>query len=157
MMWKNFFEDIIKRYYEKYREIFWYLVCGAGTTVVNLISFWCFGKLLHLPTVLSTCGAWILSVSFAYLTNRTFVFQSKHHSAQEILREIGTFFGARICSGVLDVLLMVIFVDVLHFPQMWTKIGVNVLVTVLNYIASKWIVFSGKQNLREDKTYVAEN
>lgn len=156
-MWKNFYENFIRRYYEKYREIFWYLVCGAGTTVVNLVSFWCCGNLLKLPTVISTCIAWVLSVSFAYITNRTFVFRSKNNAVHEILREVSTFFGARICSGVLDVLLMVILVDGLHLPQMWMKMGVNVLVTVLNYIASKWIIFSGKQGLGEDKTYAAEN
>lgn len=156
-MWKHFYENVMKTYYQKYREVFWYLVCGAGTTAVNLISFWCCGNLLKMPTAASTCIAWLLSVSFAYFTNRTLVFHSQNKTAYGILREIGTFFGARICSGILDVLWMVLLVDGLHFPEMWMKMGVNVLVTVLNYIASKWIIFSGKRSPGKDKTYAAEN
>ncbi len=156
-MWKNFYENTLRKYEVKYREIFWYLVCGAGTTVVNLVSFWCCDNVWKRSTFVSTCIAWLLSVCFAYLTNRTFVFHSKNNAWNEILREITTFLGARICSGILEVLLMVVLVDGLHFPKIWMKMGVSILVTICNYIAGKWIIFSGKQSLRKEKTYAAEN
>lgn len=155
-MWKNLYENVWKKYNEKYREVFWYLVCGVGTTIVNLVSFWCCTHIGEWPTVVSTCVAWLLSVSFAYVTNRTFVFHSTVHTARGIWQEAVAFFGARVCSGALDVLLMVLFVDCLHLPEMWMKMGVNVLVTVLNYIASKWIIFAGKQKTGEHN-YVTEN
>lgn len=127
--------------YEKEREVFWYLVCGVGTTIVNLVTYWACANLLHLPTAVATSVAWLFSVTFAYVTNRTFVFRSTNHTPQSVLKEIATFFGARICSGALDVGFMVCLVDLLQFPQMWTKVSVNVLVTVLNFIFSKCIVF----------------
>lgn len=134
----------LKSLYQTYREVFWYLVCGAGTTVVNLICFWCCANLLRTPTAVSTAIAWLFSVIFAYITNRTFVFRSQNRGLAAILREMTAFFGARIFSGALDVALMVIFVDGLHLPEMWMKMAVNVLVTVCNFVASKWIVFREK-------------
>ena len=134
----------LKSLYQTYREVFWYLVCGAGTTVVNLICFWCCANLLRTPTAVSTAIAWLFSVIFAYITNRTFVFHSQNSGLAAILREMTAFFGARIFSGALDVALMVIFVDGLHLPEMWMKMAVNVLVTVCNFVASKWIVFREK-------------
>ena len=118
----------LKSLYQTYREVFWYLVCGAGTTVVNLVCFWCCANLLRTPTAVSTAIAWLFSVIFAYITNRTFVFRSQNRGLAAILREMTAFFGARIFSGALDVALMVIFVDGLHLPKMWMKMAVNVLV-----------------------------
>ena len=134
----------LKSLYQTYREVFWYLVCGAGTTAVNLVCFWCCANLLRTPTAVSTAIAWLFSVVFAYITNRTFVFHSQNSGLAAILREMTAFFGARIFSGALDVALMVIFVDGLHLPEMWMKMAVNVLVTVCNFVASKWIVFREK-------------
>ena len=136
----------IRHLYETYREIFWYLVCGVGTTLVNLAVFWWCDVLVQAPTATSTAAAWLLSVIFAYITNRTFVFHSTNNTPKTLVWEILSFFGARVCSGVLDVVLMVVLVDGLHFSSMWTKIFVNVLVTVLNYLFSKWVIFrSGKE------------
>ena len=81
---------------------------GAGTTVVNLVCFWCSANLLRTPTAVSTAIAWLFSVIFAYITNRTFVFRSQNRGLAAILREMTAFFGARIFSGALDVALMVI-------------------------------------------------
>lgn len=145
-------KKIIKRIwalYEKEREVFWYLVCGAGTTVVNLATYWLCAGVLCMPTAVSTSVAWFFSVTFAYVTNRTFVFRSTNHTTQAILKEVGTFFGARIFSGALDVFLMVGLVDVMQFPQMWMKIFVNVLVTVLNYVFSKCVVFRRREGRAE--------
>ena len=136
----------MKKLYQTYREVFWYLVCGAGTTVVNLAVFWCCANGAKTSTAVSTVVAWIFSVCFAYITNRTFVFRSQNRGLQAVLREMGSFFGARVFSGAMDVILMVLLVDMLHLPNMWMKIFVNVLVTVWNFVVSKFFIFAqGKQ------------
>ena len=35
---------------------------------------------------------------------------------------------------------MYLFVDVLHLPDMWIKIASNVVVVILNYVASKLLI-----------------
>lgn len=149
--------DLLKSAYCKYREVLWYLVCGAGTTIVNLVVFWACGLFPGMSTAASTSAAWLFAVIFAYITNRTFVFRSQNHTLQAVGKEIAAFFGARICSGILDVALMVFLVDVMHFPSMWMKIFVNVLVTILNYVFSKWVIFrSGEEKRHVSDTVVSQ-
>ncbi len=132
----------MRKLIEKNREVIMYLVFGVLTTAVNYISYLLLAP-FFVKTVIPTIIAWILSVIFAYVTNRIFVFCSKA-KGKEIIREIVAFFGARIFSGVLDVIVMWLFADTLCFNDKLIKILSNVIVIVLNYIAGKWFVFRKK-------------
>ncbi len=80
--------------------------------------------------------AWLLSVIFAYLTNRRFVFQSKARG-KAVLKEAGSLFTARVMSGVMDVIIMAVFADWVGFDDRVVKLASNVLVVIFNYVASK--------------------
>lgn len=131
----------LKKLYEKYKDIIPYAVFGVLTTLVNIAAYWAAAHILKLSTVASTVAAWILAVLFAYLTNRKWVFHSTTHTGAEILKEITSFFAARLLTGLLDVGCMYLFVDVLKFNDFIIKAAANVLVIVLNYAASKLIIF----------------
>ena len=120
------------------RELILYVVFGAFTFFVNLISYFFFANLLGINYLVSNAIAWFLSVLFAYVTNRIWVFESK---SPDILKEMSLFFGGRIFSGVVDMLLMYTFIDILVFDDTISKIVVQVIMIVLNYIFSKLIVF----------------
>ena len=120
------------------RELVLYVVFGALTFFVNLISYFFFANLLGINYLVSNGIAWFLSVLFAYVTNRTWVFESK---SPDILKEMSLFFGGRIFSGVVDMFLMYAFIDLLVFDGSISKIVVQIIVIVLNYIFSKLIVF----------------
>ncbi len=120
------------------RELVLYVVFGAFTFFVNLISYFFFADLLGINYLVSNAIAWFLSVLFAYVTNRIWVFESK---SPNILKEMSLFFGGRIFSGVVDMFLMYAFIDLLVFDSTISKIVVQVIVIVLNYIFSKLIVF----------------
>ena len=92
----------------------------------------------------STVIAWVLAVLFAYVTNRKWVFHSKAVTRQEIVREGISFYLCRLGTGVLDWLGMYVMVDVLHWNDLIVKIAVNIIVIILNYVASKLIVFRKK-------------
>ena len=129
---------------DQHREMILYLIFGVLTTAVNYVSY-----LLLAPffakTVIPTVIAWVLSVIFAYVTNRIFVFCSDA-KGKDIIKEIIAFFGARAFSGVLDVIIMWIFADTLCFNDKIIKILSNVIVVILNYIAGKWFVFRKKDS-----------
>ena len=95
--------------------------------------------LLSLSVALSTVLAWLISVIFAFVTNKLFVFGSK--SSKRLLYEIIAFFGARLATGALDFALMLIFVEVLGAPDLLMKIISNIVVIILNFVLSKIIVF----------------
>ena len=94
-----------------------------------------------MANVPSTVAAWVLSVLVAFFTNRSFVFESKESSAAGRWREFVSFFGCRVLTGLLDVLIMAVTVDVLGWNGLIWKVISNVIVIVLNYIASKFFIF----------------
>ena len=133
----------IKEYFKKYREIILYLFFGGCTTLVNIVSYYICSR-IGMGTAVSTVIAWVLSVLFAYATNRKYVFESRASGFVPILKETAGFFFCRLATGLLDLAVMIVFVDVLHFNGMLIKILSNVIVIILNYLASKLMIFKNK-------------
>lgn len=125
----------------KYKEMILYLIFGVLTTAVNIATYIVSVELLHINFLLSNALAWFLSVLFAYITNRKYVFESR---SQVVLKEVISFFGSRVATGALDMGLMWIFVHFNFFDDVITKVIVNIIVIILNYILSKFIVFRGE-------------
>lgn len=120
------------------RELFLYVVFGAFTFFVNIITYFLFESVLGINYLISNALAWFFSVLFAYITNRIWVFESK---SPNILKEASLFFGGRIFSGAVDTALMYLFIDVLVIGDLASKIIVQIVVIILNYVFSKLIVF----------------
>lgn len=125
----------------KYKEVAMYLLFGICTTLVNIIVYAIATRVLALETVAATIAAWVLSVIFAYITNRLWVFESSRHNFKGIIQEFSSFLICRLFSGIFDVLLMWILVDRLGFHDMIIKIGCNIFVIIFNYVVSKFWIF----------------
>lgn len=135
----------MKDIWMKYKSIFFYLVFGIGTTVVNIVSYALFARLCGLNTIVSNILAWVLAVSFAYITNKLWVFESKCTEIVEIVNEIIKFFSCRLLTGIIDLFIMYIFVDIFFLNDIIIKCISNIIVIILNYIASKVFIFKKKQ------------
>ena len=131
--------------WRKYREVILYLVFGVATTLVNFAVFYLL-DFLGVHYLAATLIAWFVSVLFAYLTNRRFVFASEAKGAGAILKEALLFFAGRGFSGLLDMGLMALGVEVFRWDERIWKIPVNILVIVLNYVISKLLVFRKKKD-----------
>lgn len=131
----------IKALFTRYREMILYVFFGGLTTLLNIAAYWALTRLFPLSVSAATALAWVISVLFAYVTNRIWVFQSKQHTAAGILKEAGAFFLARAATGLMDVGIMALFVDHLHWSDLPVKLASNVLVIILNYVFSKLLVF----------------
>lgn len=134
-------KEKINEMWLKYKEIVLYLIFGGGTTVINIFVYFICAHPFGINTVLSTCIAWVLSVLFAYVTNKMWVFESKAVNAKAIMREVISFFSCRLLTGFLDVVLMYVFVDILSCNDLLMKIIANIIVIILNYVASKLLIF----------------
>lgn len=134
----------IKELYNKYREAIAYLFFGFLGVAVNLIVYYICAHIFYIEVVLSTVIAWICSVSFAFVTNKIWVFESKDWTKSAVFKEITSFFMYRILTGILDVIIMYICVDKLFFNDMLIKIISSIIVIILNYVASKLVVFKKK-------------
>lgn len=135
---------MIKRLYQKYNDIIPYGVFGILTTVINWVVYKLTYGILNIPNVPATCIAWLLAVVFAFITNKLWVFHSKSLEKDVVLKEAVPFFTARIATGILDVIIMWATVDILRMNADFWKIISNVLVIIINYIASKFIIFKDK-------------
>lgn len=132
-------KEIIKRN----REIISYLIIGVLTTIVSLISYYLLTITILSPNnplelTIANIISWIISVLFAYVTNRKYVFQSKD---KNILKEVSKFTLSRVTTLIIDILLMFIFVSILHFNDKIIKLLVQIIIIILNYIFSKLLVF----------------
>lgn len=103
-----------------------------------------FAHLFRMPVTVSTVTAWIITVLFVYFTNRKWVFHSEADTKQAVMKEIFSFFACRVGTEIVDLACMVIFVNLLHFNDMLIKFAANILVIILNYIASKFVIFKHK-------------
>ena len=135
----------LKEMYRKYPDIFSYIFFGGLTTAVNYMVYIPCDQLLHWPAWLSQTLAWIAAVLFAYVTNKPFVYQSHDWSAKVVFPEFGKFVLSRLGSGILNVFLMWLTVDMLHWNSLLMMVIVSVLVVVINYITGKIMVFTKKK------------
>lgn len=138
----------IMKLYKKYEEIINYIVVGGLTTVVSLGSYYlCVltvfdpdnAVLLQAANIVS----WILSVTFAFFANRKYVFKSKN---PDILKEASKFYGARLLTLGIDMGVMFLTVSVFHLNDKIMKIVSNIIILILNYIISKFLVFIKGEN-----------
>lgn len=143
----NFFEP----FYKKHKEVLMYLFFGGLTTLLNIVvgviiekQFTAMGMAKSSVATWSTVISWIAGVLFAYVTNRIWVFNSKAKGAEEILKEMGSFFGGRLFTFFVEWVIMQIFYTKMGLPYIGPKVVANVIVVILNYVISKLIVFRKK-------------
>ena len=131
----------IRELLNKYYDVLAYLFFGGLTTAVNYIVYLPSYNLLQLSATVSNVIAWIFAVAFAYLTNKPFVFKSRDWSLKTVAPELTKFVGSRIASGALETAIIFVTVDLLCWNGNVMKLVTSVLVVILNYVASKLLVF----------------
>jgi len=134
---------LLKTKYAEYAEIIRYLIIGILTTLVSLGSYYALVLTILNPDdalqlQVANVISWVVSVLFAYFTNRSFVFKVKDN---RVLSEFFKFVMSRVFTLLVDMAIMFIFVSLLHLDDKIIKLITQVIVIVLNYILSKFLVF----------------
>ena len=143
---KNINKETIIGLYLNYKEVINYLIFGVLSTVVNFLSYFVFAKILGIEEVTSSGLSWFCAVLFAYITNKLFVFESKTNTKKALLKEITSFFLARVLSGILcDVGTFALMVKVFKINDIFSKVVTQVMVVIVNYIFSKLFIFKKKK------------
>ena len=137
----------IKELYLKYKEIINYLIFGVLTTIVSLVTYYALVYTIINPEnaiqlQLANIISWIVSVIFAYVTNRKFVFESKNTNK---VKEASSFAVSRLATLFMDMAIMFIGVTILKGSDKIIKLVSQVVVIVANYILSKLFVFKNKK------------
>ncbi len=126
------------------KQVFSYLIFGALTTLVNVAVYYLCYNVANVPNILSVIIAWILSVAFAYITNKFFVFESRSFERGTLIHEGLSFVGCRVLTGVIDVVIMYVAVDMLSGNSLFWKLISNIIVILLNFIVSKILIFKNR-------------
>lgn len=144
---KNKYTNILVELYYKYKEIFDYLFFGGLVTIVNFISYYIPANIIGVDKIVSNLIAFIISVIFAYVVNKEYVFETKWEGIQNVFKEFSSFVISRIGTGLLcDILIFAFMINILNINDVISKIFTQILVVILNYIVGKWFVFKQKKN-----------
>ena len=133
--------------YKKYEEIILYLIAGFLTTVVSIVSYALFVFLFNpflekmLAITVSNVVSWVIAVTFAFFVNKIFVFKSKA-KGKELVNEAVEFVKYRVVSLIIDIGCMWLFVSLFKMNDILAKIIDQVIIVIVNYIFSKFIIFT---------------
>lgn len=120
------------------------LFLGGVTVLTNIAVYLCCYSYFGLPNLISNAIAWLVAVTVAFVTNKIWVFRSRDYHARIVIYEIFKFMSCRLVTGVIDMCIMYVGVDLLLEPASLVKICVNAVVIILNYLAGHFIVFHYK-------------
>lgn len=131
-------------WYRNHQEGMRYLIFGALTTLVNIVAYSILYYAFHINNATSNIIAWIIGATFAYITNKLYVFNSKVNTKIELLKEILYFYGCRLLTLVIDEAIMIVTVDKFGWNALLMKIIANIIVIILNFVFSKILIFKKK-------------
>ena len=136
--------DTLRTLLQKHREIVSYIFWGVMTTAVNYTAYFLLRNVFLVPLVAGNAAAWAVSVLFAYFVNKLFVFRSKDWAWRVAVRELWQMVASRIFSLGLETGILWLFVEKLLLNEFIVKLAANVLVVIVNYVLSKFIIFNKK-------------
>ncbi|WP_310603000.1 GtrA family protein [Anaerosporobacter sp.] len=124
------------------KETIAYIIVGTLTTGVNLTAYYWFYNISGISNLVSNAFAWIVAMLFAYYANAKYVFKPTKKGLVGELLQMSKFFTARFLSFLVEEAAMFVFVDILCVNSMLIKAIMNVVVVIINYFFSKWLVFN---------------
>ena len=132
----------IKDRSKKHRELVVYLICGFLTFVVSMVVYALLSEIFRINVLVANIITWIIAVYFAFSVNRKFVFKSNGNFTSELIQ----FYLGRVVTLVVEQAMLYIFIIRLMFNNMAIKSIVQVVIIILNYIISKFIVFKKEKS-----------
>lgn len=144
----------LQNIYYKYEEKWLYLVFGGLTTVVSIVTkLGLFALVPGEPKWESTAGvifSWICAVTFAFFTNKKYVFKNETKTSKEFWTVFASFYGARVATLAMEWVIFFICCDILKINKTIITFLSQVLIFIANYVLSKLFVFR-KKNSDGDK------
>ena len=131
--------------FKQYRDFFIYMIFGAMATALNAGLYALFFQIIQISNVSSTIIAWVITLIFAFFTNKFFVYRSNEKRVKYVIKEFYQFFLCRVLSGIFDVIFMFITVDILSLYPILMKLIAALFVGLINYFGGKLIIFKNRK------------
>ena len=125
---------------ENLKKLLRYGIIGILTVIINIIFYYILSNIFNINYIISTIFSWIIAVIFSFLGNKYFVFQQS--SSSKFLKELNYFMLTRYITGILDIFIMFIGIDLFKCNDFIIKIIANIIIIFLNYILARYFVFN---------------
>lgn len=139
MLWKLL--SFAKSFYVTHKEMLLYLFFGGLTTIISILSFTFAYEVLCINEHISNLISWILAVTFAFVTNRTWVFKDAIQQDGSVFKQMVSFYAGRVFTLLVEEIILFVFITWLGFAAFLVKVATQVIVLILNYVISKYFVF----------------
>lgn len=136
---------IFNPFYKKYKELLLYLFFGGLSFIVSIATYALFNVGMNINELIANVLSWIITVMFAFLTNRVWVFQSTTNGVAEFVKQMLVFYSGRVITLVVEEVILLVFITWLGFNSMLIKVIAQVIVILLDYVISKLVVFRKKE------------
>ena len=143
------FPPVIQNIYDKYQEIIIYLITGGLATLISFTAQFIPKYFMNTPVAVNTTISWICAVTFAFFANKFWVFQSE---SKNYIQEALKFYAARIITYFIELTLLIITVELLNQNEYIMKIIAQIIIIILNYIFSKFLIFRRSDNKNADRS-----
>ena len=137
-------EGKLKAFVKEYSDFFVYMIFGAMATAINTFGYALLYEGVGMPNVVSTLLALIVTIIFAFFTNKIFVYRSKGWALSQLWKEASGFLLCRTLTGIFDVVFMYITVDLMKWIPVLMKFIAAIFVGIANYLVGKLLIFSKK-------------
>ena len=131
------------------KQIILYVIFGVLTTLVNIIAYYFFSSIININYLISNTIAWVIAVTFAYVSNKMYVFNSTSIDRTTIIKEFITFVNCRLTSGAVEIILLYLLVDVISIDDIIAKLLIGIIVVILNFMFSKIVVFKNNGEISQ--------
>ena len=130
---------------DKHGEGIRYILFGILTVFVSWGTYALFVQFID--PVISNALSWFCAVIFAFFVNKHYVFLSRSWEVHTVMKEMSQFFGARIFTGIVAIILFPILIwlgmdqPLFGIEAMWARGFTSAVEIALNYVFSKYMIF----------------
>lgn len=146
----------VKGFWKKYKLFIVYNLFGFTATVLETVLYWLFYRKAAIGNVPATLASWIITVIYAFFTNKLFVYRSIDWMPSHVVGEFSSFFGFRAATGLYNILHMWVTVDICHLWPVTMKVISALIVGLMNYFAGKSVVFKRGMEMEESQSQYPE-
>lgn len=132
---------LFEEFYKKNKEVLLYLFFGGLAFLVSIGTYVLFNVFLGMNELIANIFSWIITVLFAFFTNRIWVFQARTNGAIEFVKQMFSFYAGRVITLVAEEAMLLVFITWLGFSSLLVKIIAQIVVIILNYVISKVLIF----------------
>lgn len=143
------FPKPVRDFYDKHESALLYIFVGGLTTAVSIIAQY-IPAYCGLPTKVNTTISWICAATFAFFTNKVWVFKDKSYARKDWLGQAAAFYGARLVTYFLELGFMILAVDFFNYNEYIMKLVAQVFILIVNYLFSKLVIFRKKKEEEDD-------